>query len=418
MENQHVPSVPDESLAAKKPLGILLSYQPIYADNKTVAAYDILLAQNESDCATTLTNLASHVVLSTYADIYQNGQIENVPHFLHVTQTMLQEPLLAALPRTQYILEFALPDNPSAEWVEQVRNLAKKGYRLALSGFQPDNDIPEDLMQDVEIVRLNLRALGMAGLIDAARALYFHKVKLLVDGIDDIEQFHACKDLGISYFQGKFLSRVQPKPGKKVGGNKLLLLELLSELNNPETTTAKLEQIILKDANLSYRILKIINSAAVGLGRKVESLSEAINLLGTAGLGRWINLLLVHGEEGKPDELMRSSLIRGRMCEDLANLSNAGGLSRFFITGLLSQLDVLMDIPMPDLMGAVPLGSDIKQALLGQGGQTGQILAEVENYLDGHFDQLTWLVDPPLYEIIYRHSVSWAFQAQQAMHMA
>lgn len=417
MESHRVSLTPSDAIPTKKPLGILLSYQSIYAANKTVAAYDIRLDENDRDCATLLSSLASHVVLSTYADIYQNGHIENVPHFLHVNAEMLQEPLLLSLPKTQYILELTpsekLPDN----WPEQVHRLSQRGYRLALCGYHPHHGATAALLDIVDIVRLDMRTLGMAGVIEAARSLYFHKVKLLVEGIDDIEQFHACADFGISYFQGKFLNKLSPNPSKKVPGNKLLLLELLSELHNPNTTAVLLEQIVIKDASLSYRLLKIINSAAIGLGHKIDCLSDAITLLGTDGLLRWVNLLLVHGEEGTPEELIRNSLIRARMCEDLASLSDQTRLTRFFITGLLSQLDVLMDIPMADLMTEVPLGSEIKQALLHRKGINGQILAEVENYLDGHFDRLNWLVDPPLYEIVYRHSVAWAFQTQQALHM-
>jgi EAL and modified HD-GYP domain-containing signal transduction protein len=255
----------------------------------------------------------------------------------------------------------------------------------------------------------------LPGIAEAARRLYFHKIKLLVDGVDAIDQFYACADLGTSWFQGDFLVKSTPVKDKKISTNKVLLLELLSELHRPDTTPMALEQIAIKDAAFSFRILKVINSAAVGLNREVSSLSKAISLLGTNELGRWANMLLVHGEPGKPEELMRNMLVRGRMCEILAELSGREDAMTAFIVGLLSRLDVLMDIAMRDLMRQVPLSFEVKQALLHRKGPLGELLTEVEHYESGRFDHLNWFVEPNLYEVAYRHSVIWARRAQQAL---
>ena len=172
------------------------------------------------------------------------------------------------------------------------------------------------------------------------------------------------------------------------------------------------------NAAFSFRILKVTNSAAVGLNREISSLSKAIGLLGTNELSRWANMLLVHGEPGKPEELMRNMLMRGRMCEILAELSGRNDAMTAFIVGLLSRLDVLMDIAMGDLMRQVPLSFEVKQALLHRSGPLGELFTEVEHYESGRFDHLNWLVEPNLYEVAYRHSVICARRAQQTLETA
>lgn len=406
-----------EVIATGDRLGFLLSYRPVYARDKSVAAYEILLSA-EANGSAAIPALAGRVVLGAYADIYQSGHLETVPNFLRVTPAMLPTILADSLPKDQYILEVNASDDAPADLPEQLRALAQVGYRLALAGYRPDRGRFAALLDSVQIVRLDLHQLGMATIAAAARDLCFHPVKLLVDGIDDINQFYGCTELDVSYFQGDFLNQPVPVKGKKISNNKQVLLALLSELRRPDTSPAALERIAIKDPNLTYRILRVINSAALGLSRQIDSLSEAIALLGTDELSRWVNLLLVHGEPGKPDELMRSMLVRGRMCEILAALSSLGEPTSCFIVGLLSRLDVLMDMPMKDLLQQVPLNSDVKQALLHHWGAMGRVLTEVEYYERGQFDRLTWVLDPSLYEVAYRHSVNWARESQQTLGAA
>jgi EAL and modified HD-GYP domain-containing signal transduction protein len=103
------------------------------------------------------------------------------------------------------------------------------------------------------------------------------------------------------------------------------------------------------------------------------------------------------------------------MCELLAELSGRSHTMNYFIVGLLSQLDVLLDIEMSELMEQVPLQQDIKAALLTRAGMLGEVLQDVEVYERGEFAKLKKLVDPSFYEVSYRHSLQWAQHVMQAM---
>lgn len=407
-----------EVVATQDRLDFLLSFRPVYTRSKSVAAYEVLLDNGRRDNTLSLADLAGRGVLGAYAGIYQNGRIENVPNLLRVTPATLWAAQSMSLPRSQYILEIAGDDMAEQGLPEQLRALAHRGYNLALAGYRPDREHLAPLLDVVQVVRLDLREVGLAGLAECARSACFHGAKLLADGVDDATQYCACAELGVTWFQGEFIGEPAPVQGKRIATNKQVLLALLAELRRPDTTPTALEQIAVKDPGLAFRILTVINSAATGLRHQISSLSDAISLLGTDELGRWVQLLLVHGEPGKPDELMRSMLVRGRMCETLATLANLDEPASHFMVGLLSRLDAMMDISMHDLMQQVPLSPAVKQALLHRSGPLGQILAEVERYERGQFDRLTWVVASPLYEVAYRHSVNWARQTQQALGAA
>tara|TARA_R110001606_G_scaffold360158_2_gene512865 strand:+ start:12057 stop:13322 length:1266 start_codon:yes stop_codon:yes gene_type:complete len=398
-------------------LDVVLACRPVFTKNQDVAAFELLLHGGDSAQGASLSDIeaTSSVILGTYTHIFQGGKVQSISTFLRVTDEVLLAPELPDLPKKQYILEVAARDKVSGALVDRLRSLGRRGYRLALAGFEPDNPALDVLLGVVHIVKLDIATLGLERLQQAVEKLKPYGLDLLADNLHRREDFGRCMGLGFTYYQGDFLSQPYPVKGKKIAGNKLVLLQLLSELHNPHATPSTLEEIAIKDANLTYRILKIVNSAALGFGKEVDSLSHAIALLGMEEIKRWANLFLVDGEKDKPAELTRSMLVRGRMCEILAELSGKSRPVNHFIVGLLSRLDALMDISMEELMRQVPLSQDVKAALVHRQGDLGEILNEVEHYESGRFEALRWLLDKSYYEVAYRHSTAWAQQVQQAM---
>ena len=398
-------------------IDVLLACRPVYNRGQDVAAIQLLLEQNGGDQGASLSDLehSSPVILGTYASLFQNGRVEAVPSFLRVSEEVVLAPQLTALPKKQYILEIPGDLLLTSDLVERLRGLARRGYRLALADYDPDDDELDVLLDVVHIVKVNTRQLDRDGVRRAAERLRRHGVEMLADRLDDRSAFRHCVELGFDYYQGDFLRAPEPVKGKKIAGNKLLLLQLLSELHSPDASPARLEEIAIKDAQLTWRILRTVNSAAMGLRREVNSISHAIALLGLDEIRRWANLFLVEGAPEKPEALTRDMLVRGRMCEALSELCDRDNPVDHFIVGLLSQLDALLDIGMPELMEQVPLSQDVKAALLERAGGLGEILTEVEAYQAGRFDALRLLGDRRYYEVAYRHSVAWARQVQQAM---
>lgn len=404
-------------LEKEEKLEVLLACRPVYTRNNEVAALQ-LLVQGENGQGASLADLehSGPVILGTYTSLFQKGRIQSVPSFLRVTEEILLAPQLPALPRKQYILEIPGELLLTSDLVERLRGLARRGYRLALADYDPDDDELDVLLDIMHIVKVNTRTLDAAAVERAAERLRRHGVEKLADHLDDREAFRRCLELGFDYYQGDFLSTPEPVKGKKIAGNKLLLLQLLSELHNPDASPARLEAIAIKDAQLTWRILKTVNSAAVGLRREVSTISHAIAMLGLDEIRRWANLFLVEGVPDKPEALARDMLVRGRMCETLSELCDRASPVDHFIVGLLSQLDTLLDISMHDLMEQVPLSRPVKAALLTREGGLGEILTEVEAYLAGRFDDLRLLNERAYYEVTYRHSVAWARQVQQSMN--
>lgn len=411
-----------DAIEAEDKLDVILACRPVYTRNQDVAAFQLLLHGEKPAEGASLSDIeaTNTVILGSYTQVFQGGKTRSVPSFLKVTDEVLMAPELPDLPKKQYILEIPQHLMLTSDLVDRLKALARRGYRLAMDGYDPADDELDVLLDIVHIVKIDIRGVDADNLRRTSEKLRAHGVELLADQIADRAQFQRCLELGFDYYQGDFLSTPSPVKGKKIAGNKLLLLQLLTELHSPDASPARLEEIAIKDAGLTYRLLKTVNSAAMGLRREVNSLSDAIALLGLEEIKRWANLFLIDGEMDKPEALTRGMLIRGRMCEVLAELHGQEGGERsasvnHFIVGLLSQLDALMDIAMPELMEQVPLSQEVKSALLERRGPLGAVLTEVEAYEAGRFDALSLLGERAYYEVAYRHSTAWARQVQQAM---
>lgn len=397
------------------PLDMLLACQPVYTRNQDVAGFELLVQHSDPDTAITMSDIQMlvPVVLENYARVFQHGRIAPVPSFIPVPPQVLFDPGLMELPRKQLILDLRETDGLAiSELAPRLQQLAGQGHRLSLDDQTLCRPGAEQLLETVHIARLDLNRLSAGQLQFALEQIRPRGIDILAHNIDSKARFRECVKLGFTYYQGSFLGEATPIAGKKIGGNKVLLLQLLGKLQDPDATATSLEALCIRDANLTYRILRVVNAAAQGFRRNVDTLSQAITLLGTEEIKRWVNLFLVEGEPGKPDELTRNMLVRARMCEILAELSNRPAPVNHFIVGLLSQLDVLMDISMQELLEQVPLGAEAKLALLQRAGSQGEILAEVESYERGQFSHLNGLHNKTYYEVAYRHASAWARQVQ------
>ncbi|WP_156782580.1 EAL and HDOD domain-containing protein [Acidihalobacter yilgarnensis] len=206
-------------------------------------------------------------------------------------------------------------------------------------------------------------------------------LQLLALRIETLAEFECFRDLGFDYFQGYFLSRPRViKHGASLPPNKIALLRLFAIIHDPLTETREIERAIAADPILSYKLLRLINSAFFNLPRPVTALKDTILLLGRQRLATWCTLLALTQLSDKPAAVFVIALARARMCELLGEATNSIESGDGFIVGLLSALDILLDRPLPQVISPLPLSSEIKQAILGHEGVLGRYLGVVMAY--------------------------------------
>ena len=412
MQSMHLQNVDTES-----PLDFMVAMRPVYAKNLELSAFEPIVRSLSDDRVMTAGDIQAlgQVITETYGVVYQKKGSKSVPCFLTLSSHVLAELELPTFTKDQYIIELALDDSSTEAKLEALKALSKAGYRLALTVTAPTLEALTPFLEYIHLLKLDIRELGTVSSRDIARQVSPLGLDLMAFNLGSQQEFLECIDIGCKYFSGDILGKPKKTQGKKLGHNKVVLFELLAELQNPRASVGSIERMAIQDVNLTYKLLKIVNSAAVGLSRDIDSLSHAINILGMDQMRRWVSLFLLEGNDDRPQELMRSMLVRGRMCEIIAEIKGRDMPVSYFMTGLLSQLDVLADIDMQELVEQIPLNSDIKSALVNGSGPMGEVLSEVTLYQDGLFDELKGLLDMNYYEVCYRHSNAWATQIQKTL---
>jgi len=161
------------------------------------------------------------------------------------------------------------------------------------------------------------------------------------------------------------------------------LLSLLNELHSRSFTFNRAEEIVKQDLGLCYRLLRHINSALYGMPRRVTSVREALVYLGIDNVQNLTSLFLLAANEDTPRELITSAMVRARMCEELARAASVHDHSQFFVVGLFSSLDALMEVPMSELLDRLPISKAQKDALAGDPGPITDVLRTVVAYEHG-----------------------------------
>ncbi len=389
---------------------------PIYESNVALHAYEVLSQTRESSGSVpTPTELdIIREDLGTFSDVGLNQIVGNQQAFVDVSRDAVVAGYCLSLSKHRVVLE-VLDDIVSDPALQaELENLSRMGYKIAVRNTTPES-LNGSSRSVADIVRVNVRDLKddeLAGQVDALSRL---SVRLLADNIDSYEQFERCKAHNFEMYQGYFFCSPK-KAVPEIPVNRLGAVRLLGKLQDPALHLNELEQTIGTDLALSYKLLRFVNSAFIGLNRTVESINHAASLIGMERIRLWASLLMFSKMEDKPRELMITAIVRAAVCERLASSANEGPKETFFTVGLLSVLDALMDRPMAEALNELPVSSETKAALIGQEGSRGEALQCVLAYERGEWDRVRYKeLRPMTIRSHYLDSLGWARRISEGL---
>jgi len=274
--------------------------------------------------------------------------------------------------------------------IEACRVLRARGFTLALDDFVADVDNYAPIVRLAQIVKISVLGESEAQLRASAARLAPFQVQLLAEKVEDKATYGLCRSLGFSLFQGYYFSRPETVHRKDLPGQLAGIARLMNLTLDTESRDAEIEREFRADPGLSLKLLQIVNSAAASYS-SIESIHHAIRLIGRSPLYRWLALLLANAAprgDGVSQELLLLAMERGRFCELLAECAGKRAASgSLFLTGLLSQFDKILGIPVPDLLRQVRVSPDVEAALLHGSGPHAPFLELASNYSDGKWDE-------------------------------
>ena len=399
----------------------LLARQPIFNRKMQVVAYELLCRSCDLNEYTADGGdmASSQVLLHTFTELSIHSVVGHHQAFINFTRTLLLTP--PPFDRRQLVVEVLEGQQIDAQMLHSLRSLREQGYTIALDDFEL-TDETRDLIPYADIIKLDVLQLSPDQIREHIDYLKPFGLTLLAEKVETYEMLEYCKDAGFDLFQGYFLARPKVIKGRKITENKQAVLQLLSVLHDPDVPLEQVEQLVARDPMLSYKLLRLVNSAAFALPRTIESLRQAITLLGLNIIKNWVNLLAMANLGDKPMELSIAALTRARMCEIIAaTMSGKKRQDTFFTVGLLSTLDAFMDAPLEILLSNISLSEQLNEALLQHLGDEGKVLDIVEHYERAEWDKIDWdylgprNISPDTLSHIYLDALTWVTTTMETM---
>jgi c-di-GMP phosphodiesterase len=397
----------------------LVGRQAIYDRSMAVVAYELLYRESASALKSMVTDgrrATLRVIANAALEIGLDRLAGGLPvHINFPREVLVGENLLLPLQPESVVIE-VLEDVPAdSEVLASIRAFRKRGHRIALDDYSP-RATDRALLDVADIVKVALSREDPAELPRTVRELKARGLQLIAEEVETVEQFERCIELGFDGFQGYFLQHPQTFKAQRVPSNKLGTLRLLTELSRDDVSISEIDHIVSQDMSMSYRVLRCINSSFYNLPRKVDSIRQAIVILGLDPLRQLCSLVALQGFDDRPPSLIVVAMARARMCEQLGRLIGADDTGPYFITGLFSMLNVLTGVPIPKLIEDLPLAKHIEQALIKEEGDLGAALHCVRAYERGRWKEVAFHGLPPeLLRAAYVDAVFWAETARKLM---
>ncbi len=391
---------------------VFVGRQPIYNKGLGIYGYELLFRSGVANQASfgqlTADGATSTTIINTFLEIGLEKLVGDRFAFINLTEQFLFEEDMLPISPKHVVLEVLENIPVDQRLVDALKRLKAKGFVVALDDYIY-NPRHKPMVALADIIKIDITQLTRKELVQHIKLLKKYNARLLAEKVETLYEFDFCEKLGFDYFQGYFLSKPRIIKAKSLSSNKLAVLNLISVLQDQDSDIEELEEAISFDVSMSYKILKLINSAFFNLPNKVESIKRAIVMLGRRQLSSWASMLALSKLDDRPSEMLHMAMTRGKMCELLAEKAQLKPVDAYFTVGLFSALDILMEREIADVIEPLPLSDEVVDALLEYKGPLGEALRCTKYYEVSDFDNAHFrgLEKNDLF-VAFVEAVSWA----------
>lgn len=369
---------------------VFLARQPIFTPKKKLFGYELLFRLGlenafpdiDGDIAT------SKVLENTFFSFELKEVLGNKPGLINFTKKLIlqQTPLL--FPPQHIIIEVLENIEPDKEVIAALELFKKKGFNIALDDFiYHEKYIP--MMELSKIIKFDLIATPLESLTDIVQDIQSnYDITLLAEKVETYEEFELAKKMGFSLFQGYFFSKPEILSTKDISPSHITKLKLINEVGKKDFDLIKIEELIKNDVSVSFKLLKFLNAAYFNRPTPIITIKDAITYLGTVELKKFINIVALSDlGENKPDELIKISILRAKMCEQCGTiLKSHFTTEELFTLGLFSYIDAILDSKMTNILENISFSDKMTNALLGKDKEFQKIVTIINSFEKGDWD--------------------------------
>jgi EAL and modified HD-GYP domain-containing signal transduction protein len=394
---------------------VVIARQPIFDREYKVCAYELLFRGASHHANADLKNFSADVATSrvinyAFLELGIERVIGKQTAFINLTRSFILSDEPIPMAQDQVVLELLEDIEVDEELLNGVKQLKQQGYAIALDDFVYHESL-RPLIELASIVKVDILQLNETELREHIVELKKYDVKLLAEKVETLTDYELCFELGFDYFQGFFFCRPDIIEGSPIPDNQIVLLQLIQKLQDTNVEFKEVEELISRDAGLTYKLLRLLNSAALALPRQINSIREGLIILGIRAIRTWTTLIVMSDLSYTPRELLDYALIRAKMCESLAGHYDCSAESGFMV-GLFSVIDAMLNRPMAEIIKPLQISDATKQALTHRQGDLGRLLKDIIHYEQGQWDEINeQMVTLELFSQRYIEAAEWSNEA-------
>lgn len=392
--------------------------QPIFDRQLATYAYELLFRSPHVASPTDVPGAAAtaQVIVGSLVDLGLERVVGSAPAFINLTRAFVVGDHPLPLPPERVVLELLEDIDGDPEVVRGVERLRARGFKFALDDVTEVRPGLMPLLEHVEVVKVDCLHRSAADIAAILQRLKPYDAKLLAEKIETQAELETCRLLGFDYFQGYFLERPNVVKAHVLSPTRLQLLRLIAELQSPDVSFERIEEIVRVDLALSLKLLACANSAMYGVARRIDTVRDAVVYLGLLNTRNLVTLILLSRIEDKPPELLLLAMTRARMCESIAHARKRPDSRSAFTVGMFSLLDAILDQPMGKILESLPLGAGAKGALTEREGELGALLDAVVCCERGEWDSVERKLgrEAPVLDC-FLESVAWATEIRRSL---
>ncbi len=346
-------------------MDVFLARQPILNKYNKLFGYELLFRDSEKNSFQG--EDGDKATIDVIKNSFINIGIEKVTGgkkaFINFTKNILKSDIFMVLSPETVVIEILEDVDPTEEIVELCKKLKKLGYLIALDDFVYSSKYKK-LLEITDIIKVDFKITKGYERREVIENVNLPHIKFIAEKVETLEEFNEAVSYGYSYFQGYYFSRPLIVTGKRISENKIIYMKLLQEINSGSFNIEIIEDLIKRDVSLSFKLLKLINSANYVFRSEIKSIRQALALLGEKEIKMWLYLIVFKtlGED-KPENIIIESLTRAKFAEIIAQkIKGAPNSFNAYLIGMLSMVDRLMDIPLDEILHQLLLPIEVKDA--------------------------------------------------------
>lgn len=359
--------------------------QPVKDAEDNVVGYEILYDNgHETMNHQGVSDYAAADAIYNFLNDNSDKLFRNSVNFMTFTPTLLFKNTPKLFDRKRLVVQ--IEDNvivhPMATRI--VQRYQSEGYRIAVNDFQ-FNTRYFSMMDYVDFIKLNIANNTEAWLQNMVEVAHSMHKKCIATGINSQEIYDIAHRIGADYFQGSYVAeRVRTKV-HKASYLQSNFFQLVVEVTKDEPDIDQIEDLISRDASLTYALLRMANSVYYASRTHASSVRQALVTVGLGQLKQWVYLMSCaqQGEDlADSEEFLRLSFLRANFCAELAGYSNVLQISKSeaYLLGMFSTLNYLIDVPLEEALAEIPIADEVKLALLKREGTAGILYSLVLSY--------------------------------------